>query len=81
MMPKDIVENFTHPLNQFDPISGQPSNSDLTRLREAVVPLLLHILYDETGAVHNLIGLIFPEAAYVARVWRGISRTRKSWGI
>ena len=30
------------------------------------MPLLLKIPYDKTGAVHNLIGLIWPEAAYVA---------------
>ena len=32
-----------------------------------VAPLLLQIPYDETGAVHNIIGLIRPEAAYVDR--------------
>ena len=29
-----------------------------------MAPLLLQIPYDETGAVHNLIGLIRPEVAY-----------------
>ena len=67
MTPKDIVAKFAHSLNNFEPILGQPSDSDLTRLREAVVPLLLHILYNKTGAVHNLIGLILPETAYVSR--------------
>ena len=67
MMPEEIVAKFAHSLNQFEPIVGKLSNSDLTRLREAVAPLLLQILYDKTGAVHNLIGLIQPEAAYVAR--------------
>ena len=65
MTPEEIVEKFAHPLNQFEPISGQPSDSDLTRFREAVVPLLIQIPYDETGAVHNLIVLIRPEDAYV----------------
>ena len=67
MTPEDIVAKFAHSLNNFEPIGGQPSDSDLTRLREAVAPLLLQISYDKTGAVHNLIGLICPEAAYVAR--------------
>ena len=67
MTPKEIVAKFTHYLDNFDPILIQLSESDLTRLREAVAPLLLQIPYDETGAVHNLIGLIRPEAAYVAR--------------
>ena len=66
-MPEDIVAKFSHSLDQFEPVSGQPSDSDLTRIREAVAPLLHQIPYDKTGAVHNLIGLIRPEAAYVAR--------------
>ena len=67
MTPKDIVAKFAHFLDQSKPIARQSSDSDRTRIREAVAPLLLQILYDERGAVHNLIGLIWPEAAYVAR--------------
>ena len=67
MTPEEIVAKFAHSLDNFEPIVGQPSDSDLTRLREAVAPLLLQILYEKTGSVHNLIGLIRPEAAYVAR--------------
>ena len=67
MTPKEIVAKFAHSLDNFDLIDGQPSDTDLTRIWEAVAPLLLQIPYDKTGAVHNLIGLIRPEAAYVAR--------------
>ena len=67
MTPEEIVAKFAHALDNFEPIDRQPSDTDLTRLREAVTPLLLQILYDKTGTVHNLIGLIRPEAAYVAR--------------
>ena len=66
MTPEEIVAKFAHSLDNFEPIDGHPSDSDLTRLREAVAPLLLQITYNETGAVHNLIGLIWPEASYVA---------------
>ena len=66
-MPNEIVSKFAHSLEQFEPIVGQPSNTDLTRIREVVAPLLLQIPYNETGAVHNLIGLIRPEAAYITR--------------
>ena len=65
MTPEEIAEKFAHSLDNFEPIVGQPSDSDLKRLREAVDPLLLQIPYVETGAVHNLIGLIRLEAAYV----------------
>ena len=67
MTPKEIVEKFAHNLDNFKPIYGQPSDTNLTRLWEAVAPLLLQIPYDETGSVHNLISLIRAEAAYVAR--------------
>ena len=67
MTPEEIVAKFAHALNNFEPITGQPSDTNLTRLREAVAPLLIHILYDETGGKRNLIGLIRPKLAYVAR--------------
>ena len=65
-MPEETVAKFAHSLNNFEMIDGQLSDSDLTRIQEAVAPLLLHIPYEKTGAVHNLIGLFWPEAAYVA---------------
>ena len=60
------MAKFSHSLDNFNTIVRQPPKSDLTRLREVVTPLLIHILYNETGAVHNLISLIRTEAAYVA---------------
>ena len=51
----------------FEPITEKLSDTDLTRLREAVAPLLLQIPYDETGGKYNLIGLIWSKLAYVAR--------------
>ena len=67
MTPEEIVEKFAHALDNFESITGQPSDTDLTRLQEAVVRLLIHIPYDETGAKQNLIGFIGLKAAYVAR--------------
>ena len=67
MTPEEIVAKFAHSLENFKPIVIQLSDSDFTRIREAISPLLLHIQYNKTGAVNNLISLILPEAAYVAR--------------
>ena len=67
MTPKEIVAKIAHSLDNSEPIVGEPSDSYLTRLREAVAPLLLHIPYDETGEVHNLIALIRLEATYLTR--------------
>eukprot|EP00804_Cyclotella_cryptica_P011137 CCRYP_020835-RA/>CCRYP_020835-RA protein AED:0.47 eAED:0.47 QI:0/-1/0/1/-1/1/1/0/102 len=49
----------------FQPISGQPSDDDLTELRGVLYPLLLDIPCDE-GGTHNLIGLIEPTTSYTA---------------
>ena len=63
-MPKKIVAKFSDALEQLEPIYGQPSDTDLTRIREIVAPLLLQIQYDKTGGTHNLIGFIRLVAAY-----------------
>jgi hypothetical protein len=49
----------------FQLIAGQPSNDDLTALRNILYPLLLDIPYDEDG-MHNLIGLIESPTLYTA---------------
>ena len=67
MTPDDIVVKFATALDHFEPITNQPSDTNLTRLREAVAPLLLQIPYDETGGTHNLIGIIWAKPAYLKR--------------
>ena len=67
MTPEEIVAEFAHALDNFNPITGKLSNTDLTRLREAVAPLLLNIMYGKTGGKHNLIGIIWTKLAYIAR--------------
>ena len=67
MTPDEIVSKFLAALDNFDPITDQPSDSDLTRLREAIAPLLLQIPYDETGGTHNLIGIVRAKPAYLKR--------------
>ena len=61
----EIVSKFLVDLDNFEPITNQPSDSDLTRLREAIAPLLLQIPYDETGGVHNLTGIVRAKPAYL----------------
>ena len=67
MTPDEIVANFLAALDNFEPITDQPSDFDLTRLRGAIAPLLLQIPYDETGGTHNLIGIIWEKPAYLKR--------------
>ena len=67
MTPDEIFSKFLVALDNFEPITDQPSDSDLTRLKEAIDPLLLQIPYDETGGVHNLIGIVRATPAYFKR--------------
>ena len=75
MTPEDIVAKLAHSLDNFEPINGHLSESDLTRLREAVTPLLLQIPYDETRVVHNLISLIWPKTAYISLCGKEFPKT------
>ena len=67
MTPRKIVAKFSDTLEKFEPIDGQPSNTDLTRVWEVVAPLLLQIPYGKMGGTHNLIGLIWPVSTYTTR--------------
>ena len=67
MAPEDIVAKFADALEKFYLIDGQSYNTDLTRIREVVAPLLLQIPYNKTRGTHNLIGPIQPVAAYATR--------------
>ena len=67
MTPDEIVSKFSAALDNFEPITNQPSDSDLTRLQEAIAPLILQIPYDKTGGTHNLIGIVRAKPAYLKR--------------
>ena len=70
MTPDAITALFAEAAANFPPIAGNPSDDDLTAMREVLTPLLMDIPYDEEGPDprHNLIGLIEPTLAYAA-VW------------
>jgi hypothetical protein len=65
MSLEEITASFSVATASFQPIIGQPTDDDLTMLREVLYPLLLEIPYDEPGS-HNLIGLIKPPTLYAA---------------
>ena len=51
----------------FEPISGQPSDADLTRLWATILSILYLICYDEELGVHNLVVLIIKTAEYKSK--------------
>ena len=63
MTPEEITTLFATAAATFPPISQQPSDDDLTALRDVLYPLLLDIPYDEDGQ-HNLIGIVEPTLSY-----------------
>ena len=65
MTPEEITMLFATASDSFQPVVGQPTDDDLTAIRELLYPLLLDIPYDEAGT-HNLIGLLKPTASYTA---------------
>ena len=65
--PEDIVAKFADAIEQFYPIEGQTSDTELTQIREVLAPLLLQIPYDQTEGTHNLIVLIWSVASYTTR--------------
>jgi len=55
---------------EFSPIIGQPTDDDIFKIREALMPILHNIEYANFvpagGNAHNLVGLIQETAAYMA---------------
>ena len=65
MTPDEIFAKFSAALDTFEPITNQLLDSDLTRLREAIAPLLLQIPYEEMCGTHNLIGIVRAKPEYL----------------
>jgi hypothetical protein len=58
MTPKVITSALAAAQALFLPIDGQPSDNDLVRLSDAILPMLLKATYDRAYGVHNLWGLV-----------------------
>ena len=54
-------------LNLFKPISGQPTDTDLTRLHADLITTLLPLPYDVEKVIHNLLGLVMGKEYYKQR--------------
>ena len=64
MSPEQIAAKFAAATDDFEPIAGKPAVVDLTRMRKALMPLLLMIPFDETNGKHNLVGIIQTDEKY-----------------
>ena len=77
MTPDEIVAKLSAALDHFEPILDQLSDTNLTRLQEAVSPLLLQITYDETGGTQNLIGIIQAKPTYLKRYGEAFPKPKR----
>jgi hypothetical protein len=65
MTPKAITSALAAAQALFLPIKGQPSNNDLIRLSDAILPILLKATYDRVIGIHNLWGLVASADRYL----------------
>ena len=62
MKTEEIQALFLDARAVFKPISGQPSDANLTRCQAAIASILYQILYNVELGVHNLVGVILTTA-------------------
>ena len=58
MKPEEVQSLFADRLELFAPISGQPTNVNLTQLHEELTAILHPLLYYSEKGIHNLMGLV-----------------------
>ena len=63
----ELLMLFGAQLEVFEPIVGQPTDGDITRLREVLTSLLYPIPYDGDDQKHSLLGIIMSDAVYTAQ--------------
>ena len=52
------------PHSTYEPILGQPSNSDIVKITDVLSEALYQIPFDDEKGVHNLVGLIQDKESY-----------------
>ena len=63
-LPNKISKLFFEALEKIDPISGQPTYSNLTEICEVLYQTPLIIPYYEENGIHNLFSLIQDTMTY-----------------
>ena len=49
----------------YEPILGQPSDSDIVKITEVLSEALYQIPFDDEKGIHNLVGLIQEKESYL----------------
>ena len=72
MKTTEIQASFVALLDNFEPITGQPTDEDLTRLNLACLSAIVPIPFDRELGQHNLMGLLLSDADYTQRNSKGV---------
>ena len=72
MKTTEIQATFVALLDTFEPITGQPTDEDLTRLKFACLSALVPIPFDRELGEHNLMGLLLSDDEYKIRNTNGV---------
>ena len=66
MTPEAITHLFKEAYDTFPPLEGKPSDDDLLAIREALLPLLMVVPYDQLNGVHSLTAILTEAVKYEA---------------
>jgi hypothetical protein len=80
MKPEDVSILFSDLGSTFEPIIGQPTDSDIVKMREAISDILYQIPYDDEKGEHNLVGIIQDKASYAVE-YKAPFPSQKKQGI
>ena len=67
MQTTKVQAVFAALLDAFEPISGQPTDKDLTRLRQVALSAIVPIPFDREEGKHSLLGLLLSNDEYRLR--------------
>ena len=77
MDPEEADSLFAEKLNVFDPISGQPTDTELMQLRKELTLTLLPLPYNIGKGIHNLMGLVTEKDDYRVRYGANFPKTTR----
>jgi len=77
MSPGEIMVKFVKASDLFEPILGQPSDVDITLIRETLTPILLQILFNEAEGKDNLVGIILGEVKHTSKYGQALKPPKR----
>ena len=73
----DIIAKFEAAFKAFETTNERPTDLYMTQIYDAIAKILYLIRYDSVGATHNLMGLIYEEAAYATEYGKSFPRPER----